>query len=468
MAESCEVLIIGGGPAGYAAALQAARKGFAVTLVEKEAIGGTCLNRGCIPTKALLSATEPLDRQEAWGEMGLRPQGGLFVDTDALRSFSSRCVEKLVGGVEFLLEKRKVRILRGEGRFAAPGLVTVAGADGIVTELAPERVLIATGSRSHALSIAAEDGERVVSSDRLVTVPSVPERLVIIGAGVIGLELGTLYRRLGSKVTFIEMLPGLFPFCDNDVAAHASAAFRKQGLVFNFKAALTEVQTAGPACKIIFKNAKGEDQFLEAEMVLVAVGRDPKSDGLGLEKAGIETNERGFVKTGEHWQTTAPGVYAAGDVRGGLMLAHKATHEALAVVSHWAGEAEPMEKPYIPNVVYTHPELAVVGLTESQAKAQGAARLKAGKFPFRANGRAITASDEEGLVKIIADPTTDEILGAQILGPSASELVHIISVAMSSGARLKDLRHVIFAHPTLSETVHEAILAAAGEPLHQL
>ncbi len=467
MPESCEVLILGGGPAGYAAALQAARKGFSVTLAEKDAIGGTCLNRGCVPTKALLSATEPLDRKPTWETMGLKLEG-LSLDIEALRGFSSRCAAKLVDGVEFLLEKRKVRILRGEGRFVAPGRVIVVGKGGAVLELAPERTLIATGSKSHALSIAPEDGERVVSSDRLVTVPSVPARLVIVGAGVIGLELGTLYRRLGSKVAFVEMLPALLPFCDNDVAAHASAAFRKQGLVFNFRATLMEVQTAGPVCRVVFKNAKGEDHVLEAEMVLVAVGRDPVSGGLGFEKAGIETDARGFVKTGDHWRTTAPGVYAAGDVRGGLMLAHKAAHEALAVAAHWAGEPDPMEKPYIPNVVYTHPELAVIGLTEGQAKAQKTARPAVGKFSFRANARAITAGDDEGLVKIVADPVTDEILGAQIVGPSASELIHCVSTAMSAGARLKDMRHVIFAHPTLSETVHEAILAAAGEPLHQV
>ncbi len=467
MAESCEVLIIGGGPAGYAAALEAARKGFSVTLAEKEAIGGTCLNRGCIPTKALLSATEPMDRKEAWREMGLKLDG-LSLDIEALRRFSSKCVGKLVGGVEFLLEKRKVRVIRGEARFTAPGKVAVTAKDGTVTELAPERTLIATGSKSHALSVAPEDGERVVSSDQLVALPSVPERLVIIGAGVIGLELGTLYRRLGSKVTFIEMLPGLFTFCDGDVAAHASAALRKQGLAFNFKAAFTGLRGSGEALAVVFKNAKGEEQSLEADRVLVAVGRDPASGGLGLKQAGVETNERGFIKAGENWRTSAPGIYAAGDVCGGLMLAHKAAHEALAVVAHWAGEPSPMEKPYIPNVVYTHPELALVGLTETQAKAQGIPKPLVGKFPFRANGRAVTAADEEGIVKVVADPSTGDILGAQILGPSASELIHSVATAMSAGARLKDMRHVIFAHPTLSETVHEALLAAAGEPLHQL
>ena len=467
MSDHSEVLILGGGPAGYVAALQAARKGFSVTLVEREAVGGTCLNRGCIPTKALLSATEPLDRRAAMAAMGLKAEG-LSVDLPALRAFSADCASKLVKGVEFLLEKRKVRVVRGEGRFDAPGLLAVASSDGTTSRLSADRILIATGSRSRPLALAPEDGEAVVGSDALVTVPKVPARLVIIGAGVVGLELGTLYRRLGSKVVFLEMLPGLLPFCDGDVAAHAGAALRRQGLSFHFKATLREVRTEGPALRVLFADGNGQERALEADTVLVAVGREPVSAGLGLEKVGVETDGKGFVKVGAGWKTTAPGVWAAGDVCGGLLLAHKASHEALAVVGHWAGEPEPMEKPHIPNVVYTHPELALVGLTESAAKEAGYTQLKVGKFSFRGNGRAITALDDEGLVKVVADGASEAVLGAQILGPAASELIHTVAVAIASGVRLLDLRHAVFAHPTLSEAVHEALLAAAGEPLHQL
>ncbi|MGB9590696.1 MAG: dihydrolipoyl dehydrogenase, partial [Candidatus Hydrothermia bacterium] len=386
-----KLLIIGAGPGGYVAALRGARLGFDVTLVEKDNVGGVCLNVGCIPTKALLSATELGHDAAHAGAMGILSD--VRYDLEKLDSFRESCVKKLTGGVEFLIKKNGVKLVRGEAVFAGPEAVSVGG-----EEFLFDHAIIASGSAPIEIPGFPFDGERIITSTEALSVRQIPERLLIIGAGVIGLEIATIYSRLGSQVEIIEMMPGCLPGMDKDLVRLSEAEMKKLGVKFNFNSLASACAACEGGLAVDFTCA-GEARRAEVDRVLVCVGRRPNSAGLGLEKAGVETTEKGFIKVDESLRTTNPKIFAIGDVIGGPLLAHKASAEGLQVVENFAGISEGKRFRFIPGVVYTDPELASVGATEDDLVASGVP-IRIGKFPFAANGRAIAAGKTSGFVKI--------------------------------------------------------------------
>ena len=462
-----DLIVIGTGPGGYVCAIRAAQLGMKVAVVEKRAThGGTCLNVGCIPSKALLHASEFFDEAgHSFAKMGI-VVGAPKLDLPALLKFKDEAVDGNVKGVDFLLKKNKIDSVHGTGKIAAPGKVEVKGADGKTQTLETKNIVIATGSDVARLRGVDTDGKRIVTSDQAIALDKVPQRLLVVGAGVIGLELGSVWRRLGAKVTVVEFLDRILPGMDNEVARQSQRLMEKQGIVFKLGSKVTGVDSSGATLKAKVEPAKGgASETIEADVVLVAIGRVPFTDGLGLDEIGVKKDNRGRVVVDAHFATSVKGVYAIGDVIAGPMLAHKAEDEGLAAAEILAGQAGHVNYDVIPGVVYTFPEIASVGKTEEELKEAGVA-YNAGKFPFTANGRAKANQQTDGFVKILADAKTDRVLGVHIVGSDAGNMIAEAAVAMEFGAAAEDIARTCHAHPTLPEAVKEAALAVAKRAIH--
>ncbi|WP_373502577.1 dihydrolipoyl dehydrogenase [Aestuariivirga sp.] len=461
MAEAFDVTIIGTGPGGYVCAIRAAQLGLKVAVVEKRTThGGTCLNVGCIPSKALLHASELYaESKHAFAKMGIVAQTS--IDFPKMMGFKQEAIDGNTKGIDFLLKKNKVTVFRGTGKITGPGKVMV-GEQVIDTR----NIVIATGSDVAKLKGIEIDEERIVSSTGALELSQVPARLAVIGAGVIGLELGSVYARLGSKVTVIEYLDRILPGMDGDVAKNFQRMLQKQGFAFKLASKVTGAAKAKDKVTLTVEPAAGgAAETIDADVVLVAVGRVPFTEGLGLDEAGVARDNRGRVDVDHDYATNVPGIYAIGDVIKGPMLAHKAEDEGIALAEILAGQAGHVNYDVIPGVVYTAPEVAAVGKTEEELKAAGV-DYKAGKFLFLANGRAKANQTTDGFVKVLADAKTDRVLGVHIVGPMAGELIHEAAVLMEFGGSAEDLARTCHAHPTLSEAVKEAALSVAGRAIH--
>jgi dihydrolipoamide dehydrogenase len=463
-----DLAVIGSGPGGYVCAIRAAELGLNVVVVEKDAtFGGTCLNVGCIPSKALLHTSHLFEAAgHQFAGFGIKV-GKPELDLAAMMAHKASVVDANVAGVAFLFKKNKIASVRGVGAVAGPGKVRVARPDGSSETIEARAIVIATGSDSAALPGIAVDEKQIVSSTGALALAAVPRRLLVIGAGVIGLELGSVWRRLGSEVTVVEFLDRILPGIDGEVARQAQRLLQRQGMTFRLASKVADLTAGGDAVKAVVEPAAGggEAAAIEADVVLVAVGRRPHTEGLGLEAAGVALDARGRVAVDPHFATSVPGIYAIGDVIAGPMLAHKAEDEGVAVAEIVAGQAGHVNYGVIPNVVYTEPEIASVGRSEEDLKAAGIA-YRAGKFPFSANGRARAMGAKDGFVKVLADAASDRVLGVHIIGPYAGELIAEASVLMEFAGAAEDLGRVCHAHPTLSEAVKEAALAAWFKPIH--
>ena len=459
---SYDVIIIGAGPGGYVCAIRCAQLGLKTAVVEgRETLGGTCLNVGCIPSKALLHATHQLHEAEHnFAKMGLKGKSP-SVDWKQMLSYKDEVIDGNTKGIEFLFKKNKIDWLKGWGTIPGAGKVKV----GDDTHSA-KNIVIATGSETSALPGVEIDENVVVSSTGALELSKVPKKMCVIGAGVIGLELGSVYARLGTEVTVVEYLDAVTPGMDGEVQKTFQRILKKQGLTFVMGAAVQSVEALKTKAKVNYKLRKDDSEAtLDVDTVLVATGRKPFTDGLGLKALGVQLSKRGQVQTDEHWQTAVKGVYAIGDAIDGPMLAHKAEDEGMAVAEVLAGNHGHVNYGVIPGVIYTHPEVASVGRTEEDLKDAGHA-YKAGKFMFMGNGRAKANFASDGFVKILADKETDRILGAHIIGPMAGDLIHEVCVAMEFGASAQDLALTCHAHPTYSEAVREAALACGDGPIH--
>lgn len=461
--QSFDLLILGAGPGGYVCAFRAAQLGLKVALVDKRpTLGGTCLNVGCIPSKALLHATEHF----AWAknhaaESGIK-LGAVEIDVAALLKRKDAIVAKLTGGIAQLAKARKVTVFTGTASFSEPKTVQVTSADGKVEDITAPNVVIATGSGPVELPFLKFDGQTVVSSDDAISFPSVPKKFVVVGGGAIGLELGSVWARLGSDVTVVEFLPKIVAAYDDDIVRSFTRLLQKQGLKIE-----TGAKVTGYTNGVLTAEREGQKLEFPADKVLVAVGRRPFTDSLNLAAAGVELDDKKRIKVDAHLRTTTDGVWAIGDVVAGPMLAHKAEEDGVAVAEWIAGKAGHIDWNLVPAIVYTDPEVASVGLGEDAAKNRGVA-VRVGKFSFAANGRALASDAADGFVKLIADATTDRLLGAQILGRSAGELISEVVAHMSYGGSAEDLARTIHAHPTMSEAVKEAALAVSKSALHAL
>jgi len=461
-ADAYDVIVIGAGPGGYVCAIRAAQLGLKTACVEKRAtLGGTCLNVGCIPSKALLQASEKFEEAEKHLSAFGVNVGKVTLDLKAMMGHKDKVVESNVKGVEFLFKKNKIDWLKGEGVIDAPGTVKVGD-----KTYSAKHIVIATGSDVASLPGIAIDEKQVVSSTGALELAAVPKTMVVIGGGVIGLEMGCVWSRLGTKVTVIEYLDRILPGMDGELSKETQKILKKQGLEFKLGTKVTGVKTDKKGSTLTLEPAKGGTaETLEAEIVLVAVGRKPYTANLGLGKVGVEMDERGRIKTDAHFQTNVKGIYAIGDVIVGPMLAHKAEDEGVVLAEMIAGQSGHIDYDCIPGVVYTWPEVAAVGKTEEQLKEAGIA-YKSGKFPFMANGRARAMNCTDGFVKILADAKTDRVLGVHIVGPEAGTLIAECVIAMEFGASAEDIARTCHAHPTLEEAVKEAALAVDGRPLH--
>jgi len=468
MSDAFDVVIIGSGPGGYVCAIKAAQLGLKTAVVEKNStFGGTCLNVGCIPSKALLHASEMFHE----AGHGLKALG---VDTSApklnlpqMMNHKDDVVKANVDGVQFLLKKNKITTFHGTGSIAGAGQVVVTGDDGKTQNVAAKNIVIATGSGVAQIpGIELEfDGDVLVSSTEAIALKKVPKKMVVIGGGVIGLELGSVWSRLGAEVTVVEFLPNILGPMDTSVTKNFQRMLKKQGFKFQLSSKVTAVEKKGSKGLVTYEPVKGGDATtLEADVVLVATGRRPFTDGLGLEATGIVT-ERGMVKTNGQWQTNVAGIYAIGDVIAGPMLAHKAEEEGVAVAEIIAGQHGHVNYGVIPGVVYTQPEVASVGATEQELKEAGIDYVS-GEFPFTANGRARAMNHTDGFVKFLADKKTDKVLGCHIVAMGAGEMIHEVCVLMEFGGSSEDLVRTCHAHPTMSEAVREAAMATSGKPVH--
>jgi dihydrolipoamide dehydrogenase len=458
-----DVLVIGAGPGGYVAAIRASQLGFKTALVEKDKyLGGTCLNVGCIPSKALLHSTEQYHfAQHLAGAHGIAFKD-LSIDISKLMERKSSVVTQLRKGVEHLVKKGKISLIKGKASFNAEGAVIVKGES--ERKLQAKHTIIATGSRTTELPFLPFDGKTVISSDEAIALESVPKRLAVVGAGAIGLEMGSVWARLGAQVDVVEFLPAVAPTFDTDISRAAERIFRKQGLNFHLQTKVTGWEKKGKSA-ILKAEKEGKAITIEADKILVAVGRQPYTDGLGLDAVGVELDERKRIVTDKHFRTSVKGIYAIGDVIKGPMLAHKAEEEGVACVELIAGKAGHVNYDVIPNVVYTEPEIASVGLSEQAAKEQSM-DVKVGKFVLAANGRAIASDVTDGMVKVIACAKTDRLLGIQLVAKNGSELIASAVAHMEYGGSAEDIARTIHAHPTLSESIKEAALAVEGAAIH--
>jgi dihydrolipoamide dehydrogenase len=462
-----DVIVIGTGPGGYECAIRAAQLGLKTGVVEKNAtFGGTCLNIGCIPSKALLHASELYEEAgENFGKMGIKV-GKPAVDLAAMLKYKQGNVDANVNGVAFLFKKNKIDAFHGTGRITAPGKIEVKADDGKTQIVETKNIIIATGSDVARLNGIAIDEKRVVSSTGALDLTQVPQKLVVVGAGIIGMELGSVWRRLGAQVTVVEFLDHILPGIDGEVARTFHRLQQKQGIEFKLSSKVAGVDTSGKTLKVkVEPAAGGATETLEADILLVAIGRVPYTDGLGLEAVGVKKDNRGRVVIDSHFRTNVAGLYAIGDAVAGPMLAHKAEEEGVAAAEIIAGQAGHVNYDVIPNVVYTKPEIASVGKTEEELKSANAT-YNVGKFPFTANARARANLATDGFVKILADAKTDRVLGVHILGPDAETMIAEAAMAMEFGAAAEDIARTCHAHPTLSEAVKEAAMAVAKRAIN--
>jgi dihydrolipoamide dehydrogenase len=462
-----DLVVIGSGPGGYVCAIRAAQLGMKVAVVEKnETLGGTCLNIGCMPSKALLHASEMFEEAaHSFAKMGVSvPPPKL--DLPSMMNFKQQGIDGNVKGVEFLMKKNKIDVIHGTGKILGTGKLEVSNSDGRAQAVETKNIVIATGSDVAKLNGIEIDEKRIVSSTGALSLDRVPERLLIVGAGVIGLELGSVWQRLGAKVTVVEFLDRILPGMDGDVAKQFQRILEKQGFAFKLSTKVVGIDTSGNNLVAkIEPAAGGASETLDADVVLVCIGRVPYTDGLGLKEAGIALDNRGRVQIDPHFATSLKGVYAIGDVVAGPMLAHKAEDEGVAVAEILAGQAGHVNYDVIPGVVYTTPEVSAVGKTEEELKQAGVA-YTAGKFPFTANGRSKVNQTTEGFVKVLADAKTDRVLGVHIVGREAGEMIHEAAVLMEFGGSAEDLARTCHAHPTRSEAVKEAALAVGKRAIH--
>jgi dihydrolipoamide dehydrogenase len=465
-----DVVIIGGGPGGYVAALRAAQLGLRTACVEmRERLGGTCLNVGCIPSKALLHSSERYaEAQAGLSEHGIQ-LSGVALDLGAMMARKEKVVADLTKGIAFLLDKNKVDHVQGRATIRAPGCVEVSLAAGGTQTLTAKNVVIATGSESTPLAGLEIDEKRILSSTGALSLEAVPERLVVVGAGVIGLELGSVWSRLGSQVTVVEFLGGILPGMDVEIAKQAQRVLKRQGLDFKLSSKITQARLGENGSDVVSLRiepaAGGDASELEAEAVLVCIGRRPYTEGLGLAELGVEIDAGGFVQVDERFETRVPGIFAIGDCVPGPMLAHKAEDDGVACVEGIAGGVAHVDYGLVPGVVYTWPEVAAVGRTEEQLREEGV-EYRVGKFPFSANSRARAIGEKDGLVKILADARTDRVLGVHIIGPLAGDVLQEAVMAMEFGASSEDIARTCHAHPAMGEALREAALAVDGRALH--
>jgi dihydrolipoamide dehydrogenase len=462
MADTFDAVVIGGGPGGYNAAIRLGQLGLSTACIDKRGtFGGTCLNVGCIPSKALLHASERFhEANHDFAKLGIK--ANVSLDLPAMMANKERVVGELTKGVEFLLKKNKSEAIVGEARITAPGKVEVKGKDGKLRMLTAKHIIIATGSDVAPLPGVTIDEKQIVSSTGALELKAVPKRLLVVGAGVIGLELGSVWRRLGSEVTVVEFLDRITPGIDLEVGKQFQRILTKQGLSFHLSTKVTGVEKKGDVLKVTVEPAAGgEKSLIETDVMLVAIGRRPFTQNLGLEAVGVKLDSRGRVITDAHYQTNVKGIHAIGDCREGAMLAHKAEDEAVACAERIAGKAGHVNYDAIPSVVYTAPEVATVGKTEEELKAAGVA-YKVGKFPFTANARAKTIAATDGFVKILADAKTDKVLGVHVIGPEAGNLVAEAALAIEFGASSEDIARTCHSHPTLTEAVRQAAMAVEG------
>lgn len=468
-AQAYDVIVIGGGPGGYVAAIRATQLGLRTACVERRgALGGTCLNIGCIPSKAMLQSSHHFESAaHGFAEHGIQVSG-LKLDLKAMMARKDKVVHDLTQGIEFLLKKNRIDYLAGHGRIIEAGKVAVKpmkrGAEETIYEA--RDIIIATGSSVTPLKGVKIDEKRIVSSTGAISLEDVPKKMVVIGAGVIGLELGSVWRRLGAEVVVIEFLDHILPGMDAEVSKQMRRILTRQGLAFRLSTRVVAAKAGSRDVALTIQSATGgKTETLKADTVLVSIGRKPNTEGLGLDAVGVETDERGFIRIDGKFQTTVPGIFAIGDVTGGMMLAHKAEEEGVACAELLAGEAGHINYGSIPSIVYTWPEVASVGKTEEQLKADGA-DYHVGKFPFTANSRARANADADGFVKILADAESDAILGAHIIGPAGGDLIQEIVVGMELGASAEDIARICHGHPGLPEAVKEAALNVGKRAIH--
>jgi dihydrolipoamide dehydrogenase len=462
-----DLVVIGTGPGGYVCAIRAAQLGMKVAVVEKnDTLGGTCLNIGCMPSKALLHASEMFEEAaHSFAKMGVSV-GAPKLDLPSMMNFKQQGIDGNVKGVEFLMKKNKIDVIHGKGKILGTGKVEVSGADGKTQLVDTKNIVIATGSDIARLKGIEIDEKRIVSSTGALSLDKVPGKLLIIGAGVIGLELGSVWHRLGAEVTVVEFLDRILPGMDGEIARQFQRLLEKQGFKFRLGAKVTGVDTSGKTLVAKIEPASGGAQeTLEADVVLVCIGRVPYTEGLGLQEAGVGVDNRGRVQIDPHFSTNVKGIYAIGDVVAGPMLAHKAEDEGVAVAEIIAGQAGHVNYDVIPGVVYTTPEVAAVGKTEEELKEAGTA-YTSGKFPFTANGRSKVNQTTDGFVKVLADAKSDRVLGVHIIGIEAGEMIHEAAVLMEFGGSAEDLARTCHAHPTRSEAIKEAALAVGKRAIH--
>ena len=458
--SSFDVVIIGSGPGGYVSAIRCAQLGFSTAIIEKyAALGGTCLNVGCIPSKALLSSSHHYDEIKHFEENGIEIAGEVKVNLEKMIARKQAVVDQTVGGVNFLMNKNNITVLNGLGSFEDATHIKVSKADGTSEIVEAKNIIIATGSKPASLPFIKIDKERIITSTEALKLKEIPKHLIIIGGGVIGIELGQVYLRLGAQVSVVEYLDRIIPGMDASLSKELTKVFKKQGMKFYVSHKVKSVERNGDAVIVQAENAKGETITLEGDYALVSVGRRPFTDGLFAENAGIKVNEKGQIEVNDHLQTNVSNIYAIGDVVRGVMLAHKAEEEGVMVAEILAGQKPHINYNLIPGVVYTWPEVAAVGQTEEQLKAKNIA-YKAGSFPFKALGRARASGDLDGFVKILADEKTDEVLGIHMIGARCADLIASAVTAMEFRASAEDIARMSHAHPTFAEAIKEAALAA--------
>lgn len=457
-----DVTIIGSGPGGYVAAIRCAQLGFKTAIIEKySTLGGTCLNVGCIPSKALLASSHHYEELQHFADHGIEVSGDVKVNLEKMIARKQAVVDQTSGGVKYLMDKNKVTVFEGVGSFESATSVKVTKADGSSEVIESKNIIIATGSKPSSLPFIKLDKERIITSTEALKLKEVPKHLVIIGGGVIGIELGQVYLRLGAQVSVVEFMDRIIPGMDASLSKELTKVLKKQGMKFYTSHKVQSVDRAGDVVIVKAENAKGEIITLEGDYSLVSVGRRPYTDALNADKAGVKVTERGQIEVNDHLQTSASNIYAIGDVVRGAMLAHKAEEEGVMVAEILAGQKPHIDYNLIPGVVYTWPEVAAVGKTEEQLKAEGI-EFKAGSFPFKALGRARAGGDTDGFVKILADAKTDEVLGVHMIGARCADLIAEAVTAMEFRASAEDISRMSHAHPTFAEAIKEAALAATG------
>ena len=458
--SSFDVVIIGSGPGGYVSAIRCAQLGFKTAIIEKySTLGGTCLNVGCIPSKAMLASSHHYEELQHFADHGIEVSGEVKVNLVKMIARKQAVVDQTSGGVKFLMDKNKVTVFEGLGSFEDATHVKVTKADGTSEVIEGKNIIIATGSKPSNLPFIKIDKERIITSTEALKLPEVPKHLVIIGGGVIGIELGQVYLRLGAQVSVVEFMDRIIPGMDAALSKELTKVLKKQGMKFYTSHKVQSVERNGDVVTVQAENAKGETITLEGDYSLVSVGRRPYTDGLSADKAGVKITDRGMVEVNDHLQTNIPNIYAIGDVVRGAMLAHKAEEEGVMVAEILAGQKPHIDYNLIPGVVYTWPEVAAVGKTEEQLKADGV-EYKAGSFPFKALGRARAGGDLDGFVKILADAKTDEVLGVHMIGARCADLIAEAVTAMEFRASAEDISRMSHAHPTFAEAIKEAALAA--------